>query len=163
MTPNTDMQSLIDLAYRGAKNIIERDPTGKVEATPMAFMMTQDSLGLYPMPWRDDADKDDYLRIFREVLKQKTEIQSYAIASEAWVVSLAADAEDLSVPPSQHPDRVECLNIVARERGGDGFLVTAKITRREDGRRTVAAYEITDLLQTQGRMANLFDPPEAVH
>jgi hypothetical protein len=161
MTKPDIIEKLIETVYDGAKLIIEEDPQGEYEITPMAFLLAGTELKLIPMPWENEREKQVYLSFLRTVC-QDSFITGYAIVSEAWTVTVAKDASKLTVMPSEHPDRVEVVNIVAQARGKPSVLMTARITRQEGGRRIVGPYEI-DSSEVRGRLANLFDPPERLH
>lgn len=160
MTAITD--DLISLAYTGAKRIIESDPEDKREVTPMAFIYAFGAVAPLPLPWRNDRDKDRMMYALRKVCEQP-EVSAYAIVSEAWMVSVTPTEESaLNVMPSQHPRRVECIQITTQERGHQMQMASAVIERK-DGRRFVGPRTQQDYTGFGGRMVNLFEPLEATN
>lgn len=153
----TVTEDLIDLAYTGAKSIIE---DGR-EVVPMGFVCTADGFAPIPLPWEDDDDKDRMMWALRGVCALP-EVLAYAVLSEAWMVRMKPEMGELKVMPSEHPERIECIQIVAQERGKKMMMATAVIERK-DGKRTLGPRTTQNWDDYAGRMVNLFEPLEATH
>jgi hypothetical protein len=89
-----------------------------------------------PFCWRSYQERDIMLALARALLKE-VRAAAYLIATESWMAPYGAAMPDADDPayrsPSQHPDRVEILNIFAVARSGRKAVRMLEIKRGEAG------------------------------
>lgn len=120
-------------------------------------------------PWSDDSEKEQTLAMLR-VFFAAHDIVSYTFSAEAWSVKLTApegrapslqDATDAmgGLTPSQHPDRIEVINVVGADKHGS-MMVTSEIIRDGDKISFGPIQGMGENGRVEGRMTNLlFDTP----
>jgi hypothetical protein len=74
-------------------------------------------------PWDGPREKDAFAHAMRQTLQHPI-FDAYAFITEAWMAKMTKDEDVLKIPPSQHPDREDTLNIWTTLRDG-----TTKMTR----------------------------------
>jgi len=106
---------------------------------------------------KGDAGKDAVANLLHQ-LAQKEEVFALSLVTEAWMLmTKEIPGEPLPIP-SEHPDRVEILNVVVEVRGeGRTLLRSAPIIRRPDE----SVEKLGDIIENladanSGRFSGLF-------
>jgi len=98
-------------------------------------------------------------------IAQQADVFALSLVSEAWALEVKAqDVSGKPLPiPSEHPDRIEILNVVVEMRGeGRTMNRWAKITRKEDGSiEQLGEVMDTTLSPDSGRFSGFFTQGQA--
>jgi hypothetical protein len=118
--------------------------------------------GMMPMvPMGDDRDKNRIASMMTTVLAvSRADIA--ATITTGWMVKVHREPdsdsdplESLNCMPSEHPDRVECINIVCIRRDGKDSMSSAVLTRHLDRGPDLSEWEtILDGLEIDGRFGD---------
>jgi hypothetical protein len=134
--------------------------SGSVPATLMA--LTPEGFIMHiPNRFKNETDKEHFAKTIR-LMAVAYKATAVAMISESWIVTKKSRDRDLdlSVPPSQSPDREEVVSIMAESREGRGqrFLF---IQRDSLGRFTGFGTSLLPQIQEiEGRFAGLLPPNE---
>jgi hypothetical protein len=93
---------------------------------PLFILRKGDEIIVIPTPWRDEGEKDEYLKLVR-ALCITHDCWAVTAIHEAWMSTYVADSKESvqeivrnATPPSQAKDRVEIIIALALYRGDDG-------------------------------------------
>ena len=88
-----------------------------------------------------DGDPDQF-RADMQVLLEEISVDRAAKVDQCWVTRYSkGKVPDIAPAPSRDPKREEMIRIVARERGGEGLMSLAEITRPAGGMPRLASWE----------------------
>lgn len=117
-------------------------------------------------PFRNNQEKEMTIEGIKLLFK-KFDVKRFVFVVEAWTVTKHSKDpefnEELPVPPSQHPDRVEVVMVTGEDRDtGESFLYQYKIDR-SGPKPTLIVDEDTFSTYTNmgGRFTNIFEKPTA--
>jgi hypothetical protein len=117
-------------------------------------------------PWSGEEDKNKVVQFLR-LFFMAHDITSYTFSAEAWMVKLegkhmdaqSAQAAMDGLTPSQHPDRIEVINVVGADQHGE-MLARVEIIRKGDD---ISFGPVEGMGEGQhrveGRMTNLLPKP----
>jgi hypothetical protein len=160
--PPKQLKTLENLLQQ-AEHYSEYMMTGASASVPPTLMaLTPEGFILHiPSNFRSEQDKELFSKTIR-LMAVGYKASAVAMISESWIVTQKrrGQAPDLSVPPSQSPDREEVVAIMAesREGGAQRFLF---IQRDSFGKFTGFGTSLLPQIQeVQGRYAGLMPPSE---
>ena len=160
--PPKSLKSLEDLLQQ-AEHYSEYMMTGSSASVPPTLMaLTPEGFIMHiPSKFRTDDDKELFSKTIR-LMAVGYKASAVAMISESWIVTKKRrDQElDLSVPPSESPDREEVVSIMAesREARAQRFLF---IQRDSLGKFTGFGTSLLPQVQEiEGRFAGLLPPRE---
>jgi len=107
-----ELKSLMDQALEKAKILLLRDG----HLVPVAFMHCENNIDVIGLSFKDRADKNRQLSFLKKLVKKKN-ADAIFIVTESWVIT--SDTEDLTIEPSKHPMRKECIFIYGECEEGD--------------------------------------------
>jgi hypothetical protein len=146
-----------------AEHYSEYMMTGSAASVPATLMaLTPEGFIMHiPNGFKNETDKEQFAKTIR-LMAVGYKASAVAMISESWIVTKKSrDRElDLSVPPSQSPDREEVVAIMAESREGRAqrFLF---IQRDSAGRFTGFGTSLLPQIQEiEGRFAGLLPPNE---
>ena len=119
-----ELKSLMEDSLEYAKKLLLRD--GKL--LPVAFIIYGDNIDIIGLSFRDNEEKDQELVILRKLVRKKNAYAVYVIV-ESWYVT--SNKIDLTIEPSKHPMRKECLFIIGE--CGEGDVTILKMFDRKNG------------------------------
>lgn len=126
------------------------------DQTPSTFfLLTDDGVVVIPCPWRNNDEKHAMVATVRSTA-QGLKVRCYAFVTEMWMATIERDRSgdiDMTIVPSEHPDREEGLMIIAEtptERIGECYV----IVRQADGTATLGRHMTGDFEHVSG--LNLF-------
>jgi hypothetical protein len=149
---SNSLQDLITVAKRGAKYAQEQFKHEDDDWEPMLLAWNRDgqllvtSLGAH---MTDDAAKD---RLAEEVIPQAIRdqgITALVMVLSAWTAHYTPDEEKI-VRPSEHPNRVEILEVFAMDRF-DVVTQLARIRRHQGCGPSLSEWEVIDAKSITGR------------
>ena len=160
--PPKQLKTLENLLQQ-AEHYSEYMMTGASASVPPTLMaLTPEGFILHiPSNFRSEQDKELFSKTIR-LMAVGYKASAVAMISESWIVTQKRMGQppDLSVPPSQSPDREEVVAIMAesREGGAQRFLF---IQRDSFGKFTGFGTSLLPQIQeVQGRYAGLMPPSE---
>lgn len=117
------LKILMDDTLEKSKELLLRD--GYV--APVAFIFYGDEMGIIPLTFKNDEYKERQIYALREMARVK-KADAVFIVMESWYVT--SDKKDLSIVPSKHPMRKECIFVVGECEEGDVTIIQ-KFERKE--------------------------------
>jgi len=160
--PPAQLKTLQNLLQQ-AEHYSEYMMTGKSASVPPTLMaLTPEGFIMHiPSSFQSDDDKELFSKTIR-LMAVGYKASAVAMISESWIVAQKrrGQAPDLSIPPSQSPDREEVVAIMAESREGSAqrFLF---IQRDSFGKFTGFGTSLLPQIQeVQGRYAGLMPPSE---
>ena len=160
--PPKQLKTLENLLQQ-AEHYSEYMMTGASASVPPTLMaLTPEGFILHiPSNFRSEQDKELFSKTIR-LMAVGYKASAVAMISESWIVTQKRRGQppDLSVPPSQSPDREEVVAIMAESREGSAqrFLF---IQRDSFGKFTGFGTSLLPQIQeVQGRYAGLMPPSE---
>lgn len=160
--PPQSLKSLEDLLQQ-AEHYSEYMMTGNSASVPPTLMaLTPEGFIMHiPSNFRTDNDKEMFSKTIR-LMAVGYKASAVAMISESWIVTQKRRGQppDLSVPPSQSPDREEVVAIMAesREVRAQRFLF---IQRNSLGKFTGFGTSLLPQIQdVEGRFAGLLPPKD---
>lgn len=80
--------------------------------------------------------------------------------SEAWVRIMEGPLD--GIPPSEHPDRIEIIHLMAEDRG-EGQISIQRIIDRSSGQAKLLRPQVDEYSSVSGRFASFFQRTEKAH
>lgn len=117
------LKTLMEETLEKSKQLLLRD--GYV--TPVAFMSCENTVGIIPLRFKNHEEKMMQMQALGEMAKVKRADAVFVVV-ESWYVT--HDKVDLSIVPSKHPNRKECIFIIGECEEGYVTLVQT-FERRE--------------------------------
>ena len=160
--PPNQLKTLENLLQQ-AEHYSEYMMTGKSASVPPTLMALTPEGFILHIPSKFETD--DHKELFSKTIRLMAvgyRASAVAMISESWIVTQKRRGQppDLSVPPSQSPDREEVVAIMAESREGHAqrFLF---IQRDSFGKFTGFGTSLLPQIQeVQGRFAGLLSPKE---
>lgn len=113
----------LDNALEQAKTLLLRD--GKL--IPVALVHSGNDAHVLGLSFRDNEQKNEQLTLLKKFVKLKNADAIFVIV-ESWYVT--TDEENLTIEPSKHPMRKECIVVFGEYEGGN--LTVMQIFGRKD-------------------------------
>lgn len=129
----TKVKMLEDLAFAGAAANLSRD--GAVKPVILLLTNTGDFKVLDVSAFLEagETGKNELAELMRTIFDE-TPVDCYALITEAWAVTLAENEISPTVSPSKHPDRVEIVHVLIRDRhSAQSYGYAHRIIRDENG------------------------------
>lgn len=110
---------------------------------------------IFATPWGNTEEKHLTVEAMRAIMHTE-QAQAYSLLTEAWMATVEGDEAKRPYdgpPPSERPDRQECVVMMAANRAGEHRHVHLKIVRGKKG-------ECAELKRIDGpedRISTLFD------
>lgn len=95
---------------------------------PVAFMYSGNDLDIFGLKFRTQKEKDEQIMLLRHIVKMK-KADAVIMVVESWYVT--SDKKDLSIIPSKHPMRKECIFIIG-ECGEGNSTIMQKFERNTE-------------------------------
>ncbi len=112
------------------ENVLEDAKTLLLNAgklMPVALMYYENDIHALGLSFKDQEQKDEQLSLLKKFVKLKNADAIFVIV-ESWYVT--TDKEKLTVEPSKHPMRKECILVSGEYEGGN--LIVMQIFGRKD-------------------------------
>lgn len=119
-----ELKNLMENSLEYAKNLLLRDGS----LLPVAFIVYGDNIDIIGLTFRDNEEKDQELIFLRKLVREKNANAVYVIV-ESWYVT--SNKIDLTIEPSKHPMRKECIFIIGECKEGD--ITMMQIFDRKNG------------------------------
>ena len=119
-----ELKNLMEDSLEYAKKLLLRDGM----LLPVAFIVSGDNIDIIGLTFRDNDEKDQELFFLRKLVREKNAYAVYVII-ESWYVT--SNKIDLTVEPSKHPMRKECIFLIGECEEGDVTIL--QIFDRKDG------------------------------
>lgn len=133
-----DLTALIATAEDHARETYKT----QAELAPLIHVVGPNGeVGVLPFGWNGVTDRARMIQAVKGVLKD-VEASAYLLLSETWMIDTGPDPERPDQPDlskirygslAEHPDRVECLMIMAVARTGEKASVMYALERGADG------------------------------
>lgn len=107
-----------------AKMALEKD--GKL--LPMAFLKNDDNIGIIPLSFRDNDEKNRQVSALR-IIAKKENAEAVFIVTESWYVT--TDNGHVEIEPAKDPKRKECVMMMGECE--EGSIAIVQLFDREDG------------------------------
>lgn len=118
-----ELKDLMEDTLEKSKELLLRD--GYVR--PVAFIYYENEVDIIGLSFKSEEDKAKQIFALGKLAKMKKADAIYIVA-ESWYVT--SDKKDLSIIPSKHPMRKECIFISGECEEGD-VTITQKFERKE--------------------------------
>jgi hypothetical protein len=111
----TDLEKLFALAKERSQAMFNED--GGI--TPMFFCQVPNAegYGVIPCAWENARQKHQMVCLVKMMFKEMG-VERFAFVAESWLADRTGDASTNRLPPSQSPNRQECILIHAEEKDG---------------------------------------------
>jgi hypothetical protein len=161
MTPMTPtLADLAHMAYQQAERIL----IGSAEQLiPLWHIVPEEGPHvIVATPFQGGDSKDMVAFAIQKLLKEHNATK-YAFLSEAWMAVANKEWKDGDTPPSERPDRIEIVMVMAQGYDEPTLQRTWKILRGEDGETCVGLEEMPQpsYEELKSRFANLLPPRAA--
>ena len=100
------LKELMEYNIEFGKHLLTKD--GKL--FPVAFMICENDMGIIPLSFKDENEKDIQVKILRELGKAKN-ADAIFMMTESWYVT-TKNKEELGTDLSKHPMRKECILVI---------------------------------------------------
>lgn len=107
-----ELKYIMDQTLEQAKNLLLRD--GKL--WPVAFVHVGNDIHIIGLTFRNTREKDMQIYFLKKFVKEKNADVIF-VAVESWYVT--SDKKDLTIVPSKHPNRKECIFLTGESEEGD--------------------------------------------
>jgi len=118
-----ELKELMECNFEHAKRLLSRD--GKL--FPVALMFCGNEMGILPLSFKGDNEKDMAVATLR-ALAEKKNADAVCVIAESWCVT----ADTITVAPSKHPMRQECIVITGECENGKVTII--QTFKRENGK-----------------------------
>lgn len=135
-----ELKDLMEYALKKSKELLLRD--GYVR--PVAFMHYGNNVDIIGLTFKNQEYKEKEIYILGKLARMKKADAIYVV-SESWYV--ISDKKDLSIIPSKHPMRKECILISGECQEGN-ITVTQKFERKKikNGEKEEIIFEEKDVI-----------------
>lgn len=129
----------------------------KDELTPVWLLVTgAGKIEIFATPWGNTREKHVVIETMRDVMREKR-VTAYSLLTEAWMARAtpeeAKEGGYIGLPPSQRPDRMEAVVIMAANKSGEHRYESLQTMRAADG----TCAELRQLSTTEDRFTGIFD------
>src|SRR3990167_9404617 len=118
-----ELKDLMEFTLKKSKELLLRD--GYVR--PVAFMHYGNMVDIIGLTFKNQEDKEKQVYLLGKLARTK-KADAIFIVAESWYV--VSDKRDLSIIPSKHPMRKECILVSGECEEGD-VAITQKFERKE--------------------------------
>jgi len=124
----TELEKLVEFTKERSRSIFNED--GGIIPTFFCHVPNVDGYGMIPCHWENGRQKHLMVSLVKEKFLELG-VDRYAFAAESWIAIRASDELTDTLPPSQSPNRQECILIHAEEKGG--LSKTGQFSIKRDG------------------------------
>lgn len=118
-----NLKDIMEHTLEKSKELLLRD--GYV--APVGFICYGDNMDIIPLTFKNQEDKEIQISALGKMVRMR-KADAVFIVIESWYVT--SDKKDLSIIPSKHPTRKECIFIVGECEEGD-VTIMQKFERDE--------------------------------
>jgi hypothetical protein len=118
-----DLKSLMESVLEDSKTLLLKN--GRL--APLAFMKCNEEIGVIPLSFRDDHEKNRQISILK-VLVKKMNADAMFVVTESWYVTSYGGC--IETEPSKHPMRKECIMMTGECE--DGRISIVQLFGHED-------------------------------
>ena len=111
-----ELKDLMEDTLEKSKELLSRD--GYV--SPVAFICYGDRVDIIALSFKNEEDKEKQIRVLGKLARMKKADAIYIVV-ESWYVT--SDKKDLSIIPSKHPMRKECIFVSGECEEGDVLII----------------------------------------
>lgn len=122
----TELEKLMEFAKERSRSIFNED--GGIVPTFFCHVPNVDGYGMIPCHWQNGKGKNLMVSLVKAKFLELG-VNRYAFAAESWVAAQKSIELTDALPPSQSPNRRECILIHAEEKGGLSQTGRFPITR----------------------------------
>lgn len=153
------LKEMFDVAKDISRKVFEKD--GYHSPLFLLSIPSRGGLGLCPMSWQDNDEKRAMLAELKSVFRKEGG-DAYVGIVESWLaVCKPEEWEKDKTPPSERPDRKECLMIFGEDSSGARMLGQFPITRNKDNKPILGEFDSWDSADNRGdilMMDGMFQP-----
>lgn len=147
------LREAADAAMKLVSQVFEKE--GRLG--PVWLITTPNGVNIVQGEFTGSDSKDVIVAAIRD--KFGSTASRIIFACECWMKTVKCGQDD-GLPPSQSPDRVELIHIIAEDKTGEQLVLTRKIQRNEAGEPSLLPTDAHTYNFIAGRMASFFKPPE---
>jgi len=124
----TELEKLVEFTKERSRAIFNED--GGIIPTFVCHVPNVDGYGMIPCHWEDGRQKHLVVCLVKKKFLELG-VDRYAFVAESWTANRTGDESTDMLPPSQSPNRQECIFIHAEEKGG--LSKTGQFLIKRDG------------------------------
>lgn len=137
--PSTDLEALFELVKATAKRVFEENG----QCVPI--FVTMEPPMVIPCVFSNAGEKRMQVALVKALFKERG-VKRYGLAFEAWFSAMENLGKSIDVdaltPPSENPDRKECIFVTAEEKGMPPLGGVWYIERDRKGRGKIKKFEV---------------------
>jgi len=122
----TELEKIVEFAKERSRSIFNED--GGIVPTFFCHVPNVDGYGMIPCYWQTGIQKNLMVSLVKARFLEFG-VNRYAFAAESWIAARTGEELTDALPPSQSPNRRECIIIHAEEKGGLSKTSQFPITR----------------------------------
>jgi hypothetical protein len=128
----TELEKLVEFTKERSRAIFNED--GEIVPTFFCHVPNVNGYGMIPCHWENSEQKHLIVCLVKTKFLELG-VDRYAFVAESWIANRSGNESADLLPPSQSPNRQECIFIHAEEKGG--LSKTGQFPIKRDGEKVL--------------------------